>query len=30
MGKNGRLAAETTFTWDNIAEQTLGVYRDIS
>ena len=26
MGRNGRLAAETAFTWDTIADQTLGVY----
>jgi glycogen synthase len=29
MGRNGRVAAETTFTWDKIAEQTLDVYRSI-
>ena len=27
MGRNGRLAAETAFSWDAIAEQTLAVYR---
>lgn len=27
MGRNGRLAAETAFTWDAIADQTLAVYR---
>ncbi len=27
MGRNGRLAAETVFTWDSIAEQTLNCYR---
>jgi glycosyltransferase involved in cell wall biosynthesis len=26
MGANGRKAAETTFSWDAIADQTLGVY----
>lgn len=26
MGRNGRLAAETVFSWDSIAEQTLKVY----
>lgn len=26
MGRNGRLAAETVFSWDSIADQTLGVY----
>ena len=26
MGRNGRVAAETAFSWDAIAEQTLGVY----
>jgi glycosyltransferase involved in cell wall biosynthesis len=29
MGQNGRFAAENTFTWDKIAEQTLGVYCSI-
>jgi len=27
MGRNGRIAAETTFTWDAVAEQTVQVYR---
>jgi glycosyltransferase involved in cell wall biosynthesis len=27
MGRNGRIAAETAFTWDAIAEQTLAVYQ---
>jgi glycosyltransferase involved in cell wall biosynthesis len=27
MGRNGRVAAETVFTWDAIAEQTLAVYQ---
>ncbi len=27
MGKNGRAAAETTFSWDSIADHTLGVYQ---
>ena len=27
MGCNGRIAVETTFTWDNIAEKTLQCYR---
>ncbi len=27
MGRNGRVAAETTFSWEAIAERTLGVYR---
>ena len=27
MGRNGRIAAETAFNWDAIAEQTLSVYR---
>jgi glycogen synthase len=26
MGRNGRVAAETAFSWDTIAEHTLGVY----
>ena len=26
MGANGRKAAETTFSWDTIAEKTIGVY----
>jgi glycogen synthase len=26
MGQNGRIAAETAFTWDAVAEQTMGVY----
>ncbi len=26
MGRNGRVAAETAFSWDAIAERTLGVY----
>jgi glycogen synthase len=26
MGHNGRLAAETAFSWDTIADHTLGVY----
>jgi hypothetical protein len=30
MGRNGRVAAETAFTWDNIAEDTLGVYKSIN
>lgn len=27
MGQNGRIAAETAFTWDAVAEQTLRVYQ---
>jgi glycogen synthase len=27
MGQNGRIAAETAFTWDAVAEQTVRVYR---
>jgi glycosyltransferase involved in cell wall biosynthesis len=27
MGRNGRIAAETAFTWDAVAEQTLAVYQ---
>jgi len=27
MGRNGRIAAETAFNWDAIADQTLAVYR---
>ena len=27
MGRNGRIAAETAFAWDAIAEQTLAVYQ---
>jgi len=27
MGRNGRVAAESAFSWDAIAEQTLAVYR---
>jgi glycosyltransferase involved in cell wall biosynthesis len=26
MGKNGRVAVETSFSWDTIADHTLGVY----
>jgi glycosyltransferase involved in cell wall biosynthesis len=26
MGRNGRLAVETAFSWDRVAEQTLSVY----
>jgi glycosyltransferase involved in cell wall biosynthesis len=26
MGRNGRVAAETAFSWDAIADRTLGVY----
>jgi glycosyltransferase involved in cell wall biosynthesis len=26
MGRNGRVAAETAFSWDTIADHTLGVY----
>lgn len=26
MGQNGRVAAETSFSWDSVAEQTLRVY----
>ncbi|MFH1856498.1 MAG: glycosyltransferase family 4 protein [Candidatus Omnitrophota bacterium] len=26
MGKNGRIAVESSFSWDTIADQTLGVY----
>ena len=29
MGKNGRKAAEETFTWDKIADQTLKVYEEV-
>ena len=29
MGRNGRQAAETVFTWGRIAEQTVGVYSSI-
>jgi glycosyltransferase involved in cell wall biosynthesis len=29
MGKNGRYAAENTFTWDKAAEQLLAVYNEI-
>jgi glycosyltransferase involved in cell wall biosynthesis len=27
MGENGRIAAQTAFTWDMVAEQTVAVYR---
>ncbi|MBZ5496143.1 MAG: glycosyltransferase [Acidobacteriia bacterium] len=27
MGRNGRAAAETTFTWDKIADLTLSCYQ---
>jgi len=27
MGRNGRIAAETAFAWDHIAEETLAVYQ---
>lgn len=26
MGRNGRIAAETAFSWDRIADQTLEAY----
>lgn len=26
MGKNGRIATETVFAWDNIAHETVGIY----
>jgi glycosyltransferase involved in cell wall biosynthesis len=29
MGRNGRFAAENSFNWDNIAEHTLNVYREV-
>ena len=29
MGRNGRVAAETAFNWDRIADYTLNVYREI-
>lgn len=29
MGRNGRVAAETAFNWDRIAEVTLNVYREL-
>jgi len=29
MGKKGRYAAETVFNWNNIAEQTLNIYREV-
>jgi glycosyltransferase involved in cell wall biosynthesis len=29
MGHNGRIAVETAFSWDNIADQVLGVYHNI-
>jgi glycosyltransferase involved in cell wall biosynthesis len=29
MGKNGRQVAESSFSWDKIADQTLGVYRSL-
>jgi len=29
MGINGRFAAETAFSWDKIAEDTLSVYREL-
>ena len=29
MGRNGRVAAETAFTWDKIGDQTLGLYESI-
>jgi glycosyltransferase involved in cell wall biosynthesis len=28
MGRNGRIAAETVFTWEAIADQTLAVYQN--
>jgi glycosyltransferase involved in cell wall biosynthesis len=27
MGRNGRIAAETAFAWDHIADETLAVYQ---
>lgn len=29
LGKNGREAAEKSFSWDSVAEQTLAVYREL-
>ncbi|MCM8819618.1 MAG: glycosyltransferase family 4 protein [Candidatus Omnitrophica bacterium] len=29
MGRNGRIAVETAFSWDVIAEQVLGVYHSV-
>ena len=29
MGKNGRNAAEKTFTWDNVAKETFKVYKEL-
>jgi len=30
MGRNGRHAVETTFSWDNVADQTLKVYHELT
>ena len=30
MGRNGRVAVETAFSWDTIADQVLGVYGSVS
>mgnify|MGYP001573020063 CR=1 FL=1 len=27
MGKNGKIAADTVFSWNHIADETLAVYR---
>ena len=28
MGKNGRLATETIFSWDSVADETLAIYNN--
>ena len=30
MGRNGRIGAETAFSWDTIADQVLGVYDSVA
>ena len=29
MGRNGRIAVETDFSWDTIVDQVLGVYASL-
>jgi glycosyltransferase involved in cell wall biosynthesis len=29
MGRNGRMATENSFSWDNVAEKTLDVYKEL-
>ena len=29
MGRNGRIGVESTFSWDGIADQVLGMYHNV-